>query len=88
MNKFNTDGLLMTQDEGLELCIYHLRMAHVYFQVIPSGTREEEKALLKTELNRQLTDRGKVQKDFAYFAYISFINNIVDAYQDDKETSP
>lgn len=85
MTKVNTDGLLIHPDEALELCIHHLRLAHLFYQNIPEGNRAEEKALLFTELNRQLADKGKLIADLAYPGYSAFILAIVDSYADDKE---
>lgn len=85
MTKVNTDGLSIHPDEALELCIHHLRLAHLFYQNIPEGSREQEKALLTQELNRQLSEKGKLIKDLAYPGYVAFINAVVDSYADDKE---
>lgn len=83
--KFSLD-FKTTRDEAVELTIHHLRLAAMFFQNIPDGTRAEEKALLIEELNRQMKDNaGKLYKGFDYDACVSFINTIVDVYAEDKD---
>lgn len=74
-----------TPDEAVELTIHHLRLAAMFFQNIPEGTRAEEKMLLIEELERQLKDsRGWLHKGYEYIAAESFINTIVNVYAEDK----
>jgi hypothetical protein len=82
--KFSLD-FSTTQDEAVELTIHHLRLAAMFFQNIPDGTRAEEKILLIEELQRQIGKPFPGLANFDYRACESFINTIVDVYAEDKE---
>ena len=78
--RFQTDGLRLTQDEALELTIHHLRLAGLFFELAPEGRDEEESLkICLTELVRQVP-----VDDLQRPAMMSFLQTIVRRYAEEK----
>lgn len=85
--KFSLD-FSTTRDEAVELTIHHLRLAAMFFQNTPDGTRSVQRAVMLEELDRQVKDSsGRLIKSLEYSAMVQFLNTIIDSYEDDKEQS-
>lgn len=50
--KFGADFGRFTRDEATELCVYHLRMAASFFQLVPDDGNQS----LQAEIKRQCED--------------------------------
>ncbi len=49
----NSDGMQLTQDEATELCVHHLRLARIFFEVTP----DDNGAALEEEIKRTILKR-------------------------------
>ena len=62
----NTDGISVTEDEATEMCVYHLRMARVFFELVP----DDGNVAIQEEIDRVITKRDGPEhgKMAAYWA--------------------
>lgn len=82
MKTIQTDGLVVTQDEALEHCIHHLRLAALFFEAGPDPLADWE-----TEFKRICT-QGKEHSGRAYppelKAGLTFLRTIHATYEEMK----
>lgn len=76
--KYPFNGLKVSRDEATELCVYHLRMAAVLFQVVPDDNNQS----LLEEINRQCKD-GIDAVDFQ--PAVVWADAMLKAYEDMKD---